>query len=441
MTLQALPYNFKAYPYQMDLFKAFFKDGYKRLVCIWHRRAGKDKVSLNLLVGASQQRVGVYYYVFPELKQARRDIWENIDRDGMRFLDHIPKSIVKKYNNSEMVVELNNGSLIRLVGSDRYDSLMGSNPVGIIFAEYSLQKPQAWDYLRPILAENKGWALFQYTPRGMNHGYGLYSHVKDNKDWYVSLLTVEQTKTLTNEAVISQELVQAEKKAGMSDELALQEFYCSFTSAVRGAYFANALRKAYDDNRIFIFGIDVQVPVETYWDLGHNDMTAIWLVQRTQGFIKCIYYYENNNQPISFYINWLDRFRADKQIVYSGHYAPHDGAHKSIGTGKSVQDLARELGFHFHIIPRCPYKIDAIEAARSIFGRIYIHETNCQRGLACLREYHSEYNEKNQVFADRPVHNWSSHGADAFMAIAQQFRTENPKQDGPVISGINRGRL
>lgn len=440
--IQYLPHNFIPRHYQSDLLKAFFIDKYKRLVCLWHRRAGKDAICNNLMLAAAFDRVGNYYYLFPELKQARRDIWEGIGADGDRFLDCYPAHLIKKKNNSEMTIELINGSIIRFCGSDRYDALMGSNPVGIIFSEYSLQKPSVWDYMRPILAENKGWALFQFTPRGMNHAYEFFEAVGTNEDWYVNTTTVETSKRGDGTPVITQEMIEEERKAGMSDEMIQQEFYCSFTAAVKGAYFAKSLRAAREDGRICDFGIDTQIPVETYWDLGHSDKTAIWWVQRHLNLIKCINYYEMNLEDLKHYIYILDNFRTKNRIVYKDHFAPHDAAHKTLaGAGKSIQQQARELGLHLKIVPRISEKMAAIEMARSLFPRVWIHETNCKPGIACLMEYHSEYDEKNKILHSKPKHNWASHGADAFMAIAQQFRQENPYKGGPVTGKFNSGPL
>lgn len=440
--IQYLPHNFKARHYQSDLFKAFFIDRYKRLVALWHRRAGKDVLCINLILGASYERRGNYYYIFPELAQARRDIWEGIDADGKPFLNCIPTNQISRKDNKEMTITFTNGSILRFCGSDRLNPLMGSNPVGIVFSEFSLQKPNVWDFMRPILVENKGWALFQFTPRGMNHAYDLFNFIKDNDDWYVNVQTVADTKRNNGEPVMTLDMIEAEKKAGMSEEMIQQEFYCSFTAAVKGAYFARSLRKAREDERICDFGIDTNIPVETYWDLGHSDSTAIWWVQRHNNFIKCINYYEMNLEDLPHYIYELEKFRNENRIVYRDHFAPHDAVHKTLASGgKSIQQLAAEKGLRFKIVPRCSNKGDAIEAARSIFNRVWFHETNCKEGLACLMEYHSEYDEKKKIFHSKPVHNWASHGADAFLAIGQQFRQENPYQGGPVMGKVNAAPL
>lgn len=438
-----LPHEYEPREYQKNVWKALFIEKKKRLLCIWHRRAGKDKTCVNLLLAASQERVGTYYYLFPELKQARRDIWEAIGADGKKFLDHFPAQLISRINNTEMVIEFTNGSIFRMCGADRYDALMGSNPVGIIFSEYSLQNPRAWDYMRPILAENGGWALFQYTPRGTNHGYTLYNDVKDNPKWFVERLTCDDTFKPDGKPVISKEMVDEEIAAGMSEDMAQQEFYCSFTAAVRGAYFGKGLSRCEDQDRIKDFLIDPTIPVSTYWDLGWADPTSIWFIQQTGEQFSAINYYENNMEDLNHYVNYLHDFRNKYGIVYDKHYAPHDGSHKRIGSGESVIDKARKLGILFQHVPRIAHKIDAIERARSILPRMVFHKTNCAYGLSCLREYHSEFKERYGVFSDNPVHNWASHGADAFMTLAQSWHEAKfrKNQGRPPVNRVNQTRI
>src|SRR3990167_2019975 len=165
-----LPYMFTPRDYQLPVLKAL-DSGYKRAVAVWHRRSGKDKVFLNYLIKSMYKRVGAYYYFFPTYRQGRKVIWQGMDRSGMRFIDHIPKALRKRTHDQDMIIETKNGSLLQVIGTDNIDAVVGSNPVGCVFSEWSLQDPSAWDFIRPILAENGGWAVFNYTPRGKNHGW------------------------------------------------------------------------------------------------------------------------------------------------------------------------------------------------------------------------------------------------------------------------------
>jgi hypothetical protein len=417
-----LPHEFEPRDYQLDILKEFFINKKKNFINVWHRRAGKDKLWWNIMIAASQQRVGGYYYMFPKLKQARKVIWDGMDKEGKRFLSHIPKELIEHQNGVEMKIFLKNGSLIQLCGSDNYDSLMGTNTVGIVMSEYSLQKAAAWEYFRPILVENKGWVSFIFTPRGTNHGYDLYEKNKDNDEWVCNLLTVEETRKNNGERAITQKDIESVRRSGMSEQMIQQEFYCSFTAAVQGAYFADQLKRAYDQGRVKTFPIDTHRRVNTYWDIGIGDSTSLWLMQENNDIPHLIMYYENNGKELQHYINFLNDMRSKYGFVYGQHFMPHDSTNRSLQTGKSLISFAQELGLNPVVrIPRIKQKIEAIEMARGMLDRVVIHEELCSNGLSALREYHAEFYEKMGTFGTRPCHNWASHGADAFMTLAQAY--------------------
>lgn len=201
----------------------------KRGCLVWHRRAGKDKTALNFTITQMMKRVGPYYYFFPTFAQGRKIIWDGIDKDGKRYIDHFPKELIAgRPNNTEMKIFLRNGSLFQIVGTDNFDAVVGTNPVGCIFSEYALQNPEAWNYFRPILLENGGWGLFLYTPRGKNHGWHLYEMARKNPNWYCQLLTIKDTKRDDGTPVINEDDIQAERDEGMPEDLIQQEYYCSF---------------------------------------------------------------------------------------------------------------------------------------------------------------------------------------------------------------------
>jgi len=229
-----LPHNYKPRDYQKGLYNCI-ANGYNRGVAVWHRRSGKDKTLLNLIVKEAHKRKGVYYYFFPTYNQGRKVLWDGIDRDGFRYMDHIPQELRDNTNQQEMKIKLKCGSIIQIIGTDNIDAIMGTNPVGCVFSEYSLQNPAAWDLIRPILAENGGWAVFNYTPRGRNHGFILYEMAKNNKEWFCELLSVDNTD------VVSANMIQAEREAGMSEEMIKQEFYCSFEAALSSCFFQGVL--------------------------------------------------------------------------------------------------------------------------------------------------------------------------------------------------------
>ncbi len=217
-----LPNNWEPRFYQRPVLE-YFDGGGKRAVSVWHRRAGKDSAALNYTAKAMHERVGSYWHVFPEQKQARKAIWNGIDKQGRRIIDQaFPKALRKRTLEQEMLIEFKNGSIWQLIGSNNYDSLVGTNPVGVIMSEYAISDPESWEYIRPILTENGGWAWFITTPRGKNHLWKLYEMAMRNERWFCERLTVDDTKQVTPE------IIQQERDDGMVESKINQEYYCSF---------------------------------------------------------------------------------------------------------------------------------------------------------------------------------------------------------------------
>lgn len=415
-----LPHNYKQRDYQVPLW-SYLEGGGKRAVAIWHRRAGKDITALNWTICSIAERPGLYWHLLPTYNQGRKIIWDGISKEGVPFLDAWPHDLIKSVNNTDMKLETVNRGLWQVVGTDFVDRLVGPNPIGCVFSEYSLQDPQAWDLIRPILAENKGWAIFIYTPRGKNHGYELYNLAmklqQSGSGWFAQLLTVNDTGVLT------QEDIDAERMAGMSEELVQQEFYCSFDAGMVGAYYTTQLAKARLEGRICRVPIMDTVPVDTYWDLGMDDSMTIWFGQDVGREIHLIDYLEGSGEGLPYYAKKL----ADKGYLYGRHVGPHDIKVREIGTGKSRKETARSLGINFDVTKKPNNKEDAIDAVRSIFGQCVFDSERCARGIDSLENFRKEYDPKRKIFLSTPVHDWSSHGAAAFetLALSHSFRNFN----------------
>ena len=222
-----IPYNFTPRSYQLPFFDAL-DSGKKRACLIWHRKSGKTLSLFNFAIKKAFERVGTYFHAFPEYSQGRKILWDGLSNEGNPYIKfHLHEAMVKNKNRNEMKIELSNGSIWQIIGADNYDSLVGPNPVGLILDEWavSTRYPKAWDYFRPILAQNGGWAVFVYTPRGRNHGWDLHSMAITNPEWFYQLLTVDDTRAVTQEAI------DAERKAGMPESMIQQEFYCSFLAS------------------------------------------------------------------------------------------------------------------------------------------------------------------------------------------------------------------
>lgn len=406
-----LPINYHGRPYQLPFWEAM-KSGKKRAVLVWHRRAGKEKTCWNYMIMKACQRPGIYYYFFPHFSQGRKILWDGIDKDGFRFLDHIPKELIAGTPNStEMKLRLHNGSLIQVIGTNNIDSIVGTNPIGCIFTEYSLQDPTAWQLIRPILAENGGWAVFNFTPRGANHGKDIYDMASSNPDWYCQLLTVDDTGVLTPEDI------QKEREAGMSEDFIQQEFYCSFTLGIEGAYYARYMQEARDEDRIGNIPWDRQSRVYTAWDLGYGDSCAIIFYQICGQEIHVIDYYENHGEGLPHYASVLK----EKPYIYADHYAPHDIESHAFSSGLSAKEVGSSLGLKFITLPTLKLRLeDGIEALRGVFPRLWIDGEKCKHLIKCLENYRKEFDQRLEVYKERPRHDKYSHGADAmrYAAIA-----------------------
>ena len=422
-----LPYNFTPRDYQLPLLEAL-DSGVKRAVWVAHRRSGKDKTALNFMFKKMFERVGSYYYFLPTYKQGRKVIWQGLDKEGFKFMSHLPKELRKHTREQDMLVETINGSIFQVIGTDDIDRVVGTNPVGIVLSEYALQDPRAWDYVRPILAENGGWALFNYTPRGRNHGYDIYELAKASEDWFCEKLTVDDTKAI-DPKVLEQEKKEIIDQHG-NEALFLQEYYCSFDVSVEGAYYGSQIELATEEGRITKVPYDESIPVSTFWDLGIGDATAIWFVQQVGMAVRLIDYYEATGEGLAHYAGVIQ----EKGYTYQDHWAPHDIEVREFGTGKSRREQALNFDIDFRVTPRLSLE-DGINAARSMFKRMWFDDDKCREGLNALKSYHKEYDSKKQTYRDRPAHDWSSHGADAlrYLAVGLEERREE-KDEQPITT-------
>ena len=416
-----IPYKWRPRKYQMKLWN-YLENGGKRAVAVWHRRAGKDSLSLNWTAVAAMQRVGVYWHMLPLQTQARKVVWDAIDKQGRRVIDQVfPKALRKSINAQEMKIELLNGSIWQCVGSDSYNSLVGANPVGVVFSEYSIADPAAWDFIRPILAENDGWALFIYTPRGRNHGLTLFETAEAAEGWFVQKLGVNETRAISKAAV------EAERQAGMDESIIQQEFYCSFDAALKGSYYGMLLNELENNGRIGSVPYDPASLVTTAWDLGVGDSTAIWFFQTNGAEVFIIDYYEASGVGLDHYVKVLK----DKPYVYTDdNIFPHDIGVHELSSGKSRLDLLAGLGVRGHVLPRAGVE-SGIAAVRLLLPRCRFDKEKCAKGLEALRQYQRAWDDQRKDFQPKPLHDWTSHAADAFRYLACGIKEKRSRQERP----------
>jgi len=385
--------------------------GYKRICCVWHRRAGKDLAMINYEAKEALRRVGTYWHVFPTQRQARKAIWDGITSEGIKIVDQaFPKEIVARKLNDEMMIELKNGSVWRLVGGDAYDGLVGSNVAGVVFSEFAITDPAAWDYVRPILAESGGFAVFISTPRGENHWYELCEMAKAHPSWHYELLTVEDTKA------IPLSIIQEERETGMPEERVRQEYYCDFTAANVGSVFGGQLEVIQKKGFITDVPYNPNYPVDTSWDLGVVAQTAIVFSQEINGFNHVIDFHCEPGKGKSLpYFLGLCR---EKGYAFGRHVGPHDIDREWIGSGETPMEIAANHGFHFVAAPRL--NLDTtLPMAQNLILRSKFDQTNCEYLIKCLKHYQYEWDEELKVFGNNPVKDWSSDPVDAFRTGAQ----------------------
>lgn len=350
------------------------------------------------------EEVGNYYYLYPTYSQGKKALWEGRGKDGVKYLDHFPKELRDgDPNDTEMKVKYKNGSIFQVIGVEDPDKVVGTNPRGIVFSEFSLQNPKAWDLMRPILAENGGWAIFNYTPRGKNHAFKLHMQNETNPKWFITKLTVTDTGVLTEEDI------NEERRAGMSEDMVQQEFYCSYISATQGSIYWEDVDKADKNGQFKDVPHDPRLLVHTVWDLGKNDTNTIGFYQSNGLTVRKIDYLSGNRKGLP---DWIREVKS-RGYNYGKHFAPHDiqVSDYSLTGNQSRWEVARDLGIEFDIVPNLSIQ-EGIEAGRRLFKRLYVDKTKCADFLDAIPQYTREYDEENKIFKDKPLHDWTSHYAD-----------------------------
>lgn len=421
-----LPNNWRTRAYQDDTWR-YLNAGGLRAVEPWHRRSGKDDIALNWSAVAAIRRTGSYWHMLPEAAQARKALWTAVDpHTGIRRIDQaFPREIRARTREQEMFIEFRNGSTWQALGSDNYNSFVGAPPAGITFSEYALADPNAWAFSRPILAENGGWALFISTPRGRNHFYRLHEYAKTDPTWHTKKLTVTDTGVITPEIIERERReLAAERGDEEANNIIAQEYFCSFDAAIPGSYYGKLLALAEAEGRITDVPYDPRFPVFTGWDLGVGDSTAIWFLQQTRSAVRLIDYYEASGVGADHYA----RVIRERGYAYDGHYLPHDAGDREWGNNATSRiDVLKSLKVTpCKVLPRASVD-DGINAVRVLLQRAYIDRTKCERGIECLRNYQKTWDDRLRVYSNKPLHDWSSHGADGLRTLAQGLKEPRPE--------------
>lgn len=423
-------------PYQIDVAKKLFLEDIKRQLHEWPRRAGKEVVTWNLILQAAITAPGLYMMVYPTNVRARAVLWDGAilmpDGESVRFLDMIPKRLFSNLNKQEMKITLANDSIIWIVGSDiDVNKLRGTNPRGIVYAEFAFQDPRVCYIMLPALRQNGGWMIGQSTFDGMNHFYQMIENNKDDPLWYCRVDSIETLIDENGNRYISDAMVEEDRRAGMPEYLIQQEYYGVVQINQETKYFAHEIKHIFENNKIIPQLFLPNAPVYTAWDLGINDACAISIFQlkRVDGYLKpvIIGYIEGNNRNLAHYIGEIRRFVVKYNLVLKEHYIPHDGQKRDFNTGKNTIDFLMEMGERGLIVPRPTDKKNAIESMRRKLYTTEFNKENTQRLIDCLSNYSKEFDDKMGTYKSKPIHDWSSHGVESYQTMCLAL-------DGDMIS-------
>ena len=407
--------------YQVDFLKAV-ADG-KNVFSVVHRRAGKDTISIQALLLRGLTRVGTHIYLLPLVTQSRSVVWSGMTGSGLPFIKYIPECLIEYKNDARMEIRLINGSRLVFGGSNAVDTHMGTNPITIIYSEFSLHNPMARQYLSPILIENGGLEIMQMTPRGMNHSYETMMEIQDNPNYFIQHLSVEQTFKNDGTRVISEEQVEDARKRGMSDEHIRQEFFVDFSIGNMGAYFTREMQDMEREGRITTLVVNPNLPLHSVWDLGSSDATAGWIFQIEGNFINLVHMIQDTGKPLKFYLDQAEMYRKSVNCQWGNHWMPHDvkQEHQSWESTESRLMHARRAGWFFQVTPKVSFQ-DGIEAMRYVFPKLRIDKNNCKLGVRALREYCRVYDDEKACFSAKPQHDWTSHITDALRYLSVNYR-------------------
>ena len=389
-------------------------------VIVCHRRFGKTVMAINHLIrraltcDLSNPR---YAYVAPSYKQAKRVAWDYIKL----YTAPIPGV---SYNESELRCDFPNGARIQLLGAESPDSLRGMYLDGVVLDEVAQMPPSIWaEIIRPALSDRRGWALFIGTPKGQNMFYDLYQTGLAEDDWYSVTFRASDT------GIIDQEELEAARRI-MSEEEFSQEFECSFTAAIVGAYYGKEMARLEADGRITTVPHDPAHPVFTTWDLGLDDNLSVWC-----------------GQEIGYEIRWIEhvtviggvpemmRELKSRPYNYGNCYLPHDAQPRQIGSGVSIKETIKSLGFRDIVIAEMMDVEDGINAVRLLLPKSCFDRTKCKDGVLALQNYQREWSEKMGTFRPKPRHDWASHPADALRTFATARRPKTHSLDYKTLYG------
>lgn len=412
-----LPLEWTPREHQQALWEALAR-GARRVDVAAHRRWGKDEVALHWAAAAAQKRPGGYWHLLPEASQGRKAIWDAVNpHTGRRRIEEAFSEVMQpRFLDAEMKVRFANGSTWQVAGSDNYDSLVGSSVAGVVFSEWALARPDAWTYIRPMLLENDGWAMFLWTPRGRNHATRAFEARRGDPEWFCLKSPATETEVFTPEQ-LERERRELVAELGSEEEGQARfatEYLVDFDAAAPGAYYASLLGEAERAGRIGRVPVDPGLRVDTAWDLGIDDYTAIWFFQQVGREVRVVDYFEASGLGLPQIVR---EAIAAKPYLWGTHHLPHDVVVRELATGRSRYETLTGLGLSRISVGVAADPEERVNVARLMIPVCWFDEARCGLGLERLRAYRKRWNRATHSYAG-PLHDRASHGADAFGEFA-----------------------
>lgn len=433
-------HQFRVRWYQRKFHEALVNRTHDRLIAIWHRRAGKDEIVLNAMRELAWKEPGTYWHCFPEQKQARKAIWNGVNghTGKRRIFEAFPQQLIKRMQDDDMFLELTNGATFQLIGSDRYDSTVGSGPKGIAYSEWALSNPSAWAYHSPMIRESGGFAAFITTPRGDNHAKTMFKRAEGNPLWFAEKLSIEDTNALSKEE-IDEALQEYQDLHGAELGLAIfeQEYLCSFSGAMVGAYWGADVARAEREGRITPVEIDPSQPVHTAWDLGKAVNNPIWCFQVINGRLNVVDFFRPDSDDLADWCTWLN------SKGYNGDdYVPDDVLDPVWGAKHTRWDMLKAHKRKPKLVKRIAVA-DGIHAGREAIKVTTFHDGTDERGervrfgIDGLKNYRREWDDELKTFRENPVKDWAEHIGSSWRYLGLAWREAKPAfTPKPIQQGL-----
>lgn len=406
-------------PYEpRDSFLPFHERGARWAVMVAHRRAGKTVACINELLKAAldcKRENGRYAYVAPQHNQAKDVAWSYVKQ----YAGVVPGV---EFNESELRADFPNGARVRLYGADNPDRLRGIYLDGVILDEYADMRPSVWgEVIRPLLADRQGWACWIGTPKGRNAFWEIWEQAGASEGWFRLMLRASETGLIAEGEL-------ADARRSMTKEQYMQEFECSFEAAIQGAYYGDHMAQAERDGRLCGVPVDPVAQVHVAWDLGIGDSTALVFGQVVGREWRIVDYYEANGVGLDHYVRVLN----ERGYNYGQMLLPHDAQAKELGTGKSRVEVLASLGVRNVTVLKQASVDDGINAVRMTLPKCWFDRVKCKQLIEALRQYRTEYDERRKAFKASPLHDWTSHAADAMRYLCVGLDANLPQAWKPI---------